>query len=52
VRWDLRANYALKLQYDRYTPRDGSNGTFVNVQPGFQSGHSIGVVSASVDFVF
>lgn len=52
VRWDLRANYALKLQYDRYTPRDGSNGTFINVQPGFQSGHSIGVVSASVDFVF
>lgn len=52
VRWDLRANYALKLQYDRLTPRHGSNGTFINVQPGFQSGHPIGVMSASVDFVF
>lgn len=52
LRWDVRANYALKLQYDRLTPLRGSNGTFINVQPGFQSGHPIGVVSASVDFVF
>ncbi|MQA39172.1 porin [Rugamonas aquatica] len=52
LRWDVRANYALKLQYDRLTPLRGSNGTFINVQPGFQSGHPISVVSASVDFVF
>lgn len=52
LRWDVRANYALKLQYDRLTPQRGSNGTFINVQPGFQSDHPIGVISASVDFVF
>lgn len=52
LRWDVRANYALKLQYDRLTPLRGSNGTFINVQPGFQSGHPISVISASVDFVF
>ncbi|WP_332855690.1 porin [Duganella sp. S19_KUP01_CR8] len=52
VRWDLRANYAFKLQYDRLTPQQGSNGTFINVQPGFQSGRPISVFSASVDFVF
>ena len=52
ARWDLHANYALKLQYDRLTPQSGSNGTFINVQPGFQSGHPIGVMSVSIDFVF
>lgn len=52
VRWDLHANYALKLQYDRITPQAGSNGTFINVQPGFRSGRSVAVVSAALDFVF
>jgi hypothetical protein len=52
VRWDLRANYALKLQADRVTPRQGSNGTFINVQPGFRSGRPVTVLSAAVDFVF
>jgi hypothetical protein len=52
VRWDLRANYALKLQVDRLTPQLGSNGTFINVQPGFRSGQPVTVLSAAVDFVF
>jgi predicted porin len=52
VRWDLCPDYALKLQYDRITPQQGSYGTFINVQPGFRSGRPIAVVSAALDFVF
>jgi len=52
VRWDLYQNYALKLQYDRITPQQGSTGTFINVQPGFQSGRTVTVLSAALDFVF
>lgn len=52
VRWDLHPNYALKLQYDRITPRHGSTGTFINVQPGFRSGRPVGVLSAALDLVF
>jgi hypothetical protein len=52
VRWDLYPNYALKLQYDRITPQQGSTGTFINVQPGFQSGRPATVLSAALDFVF
>lgn len=52
LRWDFASGYALKLQYDRVLPREGSQGTLINVQPGFQSGKSFGVYSAVVDFVF
>lgn len=52
VRWDLYPNYALKLQADRITPREGSTGTFINVQPGFRSGRPITVLSAALDVVF
>ncbi|HEX5342624.1 MAG TPA: porin [Duganella sp.] len=52
VRWDLCPNYALKLQYDRITPQQGSTGTFINVQPGFKSGQPITLLSAALDFVF
>jgi hypothetical protein len=52
VRWDLQRNYALKLQYDRVTPHQGSSGTFINVQPGFRSGQPVSVLSAALDFVF
>ncbi|MGV7207274.1 hypothetical protein ACLB1G_05410 [Oxalobacteraceae bacterium A2-2] len=52
VRWDWRRNLALKLQADRVTPHAGSTGTFINVQPQFQSGRPVAVVSAALDFVF
>jgi hypothetical protein len=52
ARWDVYTNYALKLQYDRVTPQSGSSGTFVNLQPGFHAGQPVGVLSASLDFVF
>ncbi|NRR32553.1 hypothetical protein HSX11_20500 [Oxalobacteraceae bacterium] len=52
LRWDWRADYALKLQYDRIKPLHGSPGTLINVQPGFRSDHAIGVFSVLLDFVF
>jgi hypothetical protein len=52
VRWDLHPDYALKLQADRVTPRQGSSGTFINVQPEFRSGRPVTVLSAALDFVF
>lgn len=52
VRWDLRADMALKVQYDRVMPRDGSRGTLINLQPGFESGRAVHVTSAVLDFVF
>ncbi|NYE60653.1 hypothetical protein FHW58_001805 [Duganella sp. 1224] len=52
VRWDFHSGYALKLQYDRILPLQGSTGTFINVQPGFRAGQPVGVVSAALDFVF
>jgi hypothetical protein len=33
LRWDLRSNAALSVQYDRVTPHGGSRGTFINSQP-------------------
>ncbi|MEJ7806057.1 MAG: hypothetical protein WKG03_09095 [Telluria sp.] len=52
VRWDLRPDMALKLQYEHLTPRDGTRGTLINLQSGFVSGHSVNVTSAVLDFVF
>ena len=52
LRWDLVANAALKVQYDRVRPRKGSPGSFLAVQPGFRSGQTVNVTSAALDFVF
>jgi hypothetical protein len=52
VRWDLMANAALKLQYDRVTPRHGSRGTLINQTPGFRSDRTSHVVSVALDFVY
>ena len=52
VRWDFMANRAFKLQYDRLLPQGGSSGTLINVQPGFESGHPVHLLSAALDFVF
>ncbi len=52
ARWDFRPDMALKLQYDRVLPTGGSSGMLTNVQPGFQSGHAVNVLSTTVDFVF
>jgi len=52
VRWDVRANMALKLQVERIMTRDGTRGTLTHLQPGFQSGRAVHVTSAVLDFVF
>ncbi|CAH0258133.1 hypothetical protein SRABI118_03142 [Massilia sp. Bi118] len=52
VRWDLAANAALKLQYDRVTPRLGSRGTLINLTPAFRSGQTAHVTSVALDFVY
>lgn len=52
VRWDLRRNLALKLQYDRVRPGEHSRGTLFNVQPGFAARPRVNLASAVLDFVF
>jgi len=52
VRWDVAPNLAFKAQADRVTPRGGSIGTLINIQPGFRSGRSFSVISLGLDFVF
>ncbi|MFS2026889.1 porin [Massilia sp. GER05] len=52
VRWDLRTNMALKLQYDRVTPQEGSRGTFINPTMRFVPGHPVHVASVALDFVY
>ncbi len=52
VRWDFRPDMALKLQHERVTPRNGSRGSLGNLEPGFQSGRTVNVTSAVLDFVF
>jgi hypothetical protein len=52
LRWDLAANMALKLQYDRVTPHHGSRGTLINLTPAFRSGQTAHVTSVALDFVY
>lgn len=52
LRWELRRNAALKLQYDDVRPGASSNGTFGNLQPGYQLGTRARIFSAALDFVF
>lgn len=52
LRWDLPLDAALKVQYDRLRPSDGSRGTLINTPPGFRSGDTVHVASVALDFVF
>lgn len=52
VRWDFLDNVCLKLQFDHSNIGSDSDGTLLNIQPGFQPGGSFNVFSASLDFVF
>jgi len=52
LRWDWHPSSALKLQFDRLTPHDGSRGTLINQTPGFRAGHAIHVASVALDFVY
>lgn len=52
LRWDVRTNMALKLQYDRVKPVDGSRGTLINPTPDFRSERPFHVLSVTLDFVY
>ncbi|MDP2093816.1 MAG: hypothetical protein Q8K50_07985 [Hydrogenophaga sp.] len=52
MRWDFARNTALKLQFDHIRIGAGSQGTLINIQPGFQPGGKVNVFSATLDFVF
>lgn len=52
ARWDVAAGMALKLQVDFIDLLEGSPGTFINEQPGFERGGSARVVSLATVFVF
>ncbi|MGB3392956.1 MAG: hypothetical protein WA956_16220 [Stenotrophomonas sp.] len=52
LRWDVRDSIAVKLQGSHVKNHAGSYGSLGNQQPGFQTGRSYNLISASVDFVF
>lgn len=52
VRWDFIKNVDLKLQYDRTRLGEGSPGLLTNLQPGFQPGDTVNLVSIAIDFVW
>jgi hypothetical protein len=52
IRWDVRPNVALKLQYDHTDLDAGSTGVLGNIQPGFRRGGEMDLLSVAVDFVF
>ena len=52
LRWDLALDAALKVQYDRLRPADGSRGTLINTPASFRSGQTVHVASLALDFVF
>jgi len=52
VRWDAAPDVALKLQFDRVRPQDGSRGTLINPTPAFRSDRAFGIASVALDFVF
>lgn len=52
LRWDLRTNMALKFQYDRVKPVNGSRGTLINPTPDFRSERPFHVASVTLDFVY
>lgn len=48
IRWDFHKSAALKVQVDRFSPKDG--GTFANIKTEFNK--PVTVVATAVDFVF
>jgi hypothetical protein len=52
TRWDFMTNTDLKLQFEHIRIGAGSNGVLVNIQPGYRTGGTVNVFSATLDFVF
>jgi hypothetical protein len=52
VRWDFMKNVDLKLQYDHTRLGAGSPGTLIDLQPGFQPGGTVNLLSIAIDFLW
>jgi len=52
ARWDFTENAAFKVQLDHIMTEENSNSLLYNVQPDFDLGDSVNVLSFTVDFVF
>jgi hypothetical protein len=52
ARWDFAKNVDLKVQFDHTRIAADSDGTLINIQPGFEPGGTVNLFSATVDFVF
>jgi hypothetical protein len=52
ARWDFAKNVDLKAQFDHTRLGADSDGTLIDVQPGFRPGGTVNLFSATVDFVF
>jgi hypothetical protein len=51
-RWDVMKSVDLKLQFDHIDLRANSDGTLINIQPGFRPGGSLNLLSITIDFVW
>jgi hypothetical protein len=51
-RWDLMPGVALKVQVDFVDVLGSSNGTFINLQPGFEPGGTARLLSVATAFMF
>jgi hypothetical protein len=52
TRWDFAKNLDLKVQFDHTRIGADSDGSLINIQPGFRPGSIVNLFSATVDFVF
>jgi hypothetical protein len=52
TRWDLFDNVDLKMQIDHMRLGAGSPGTLINIQPGFEPGGTVNLLSIAIDFIW
>ena len=52
LRWDFARHVDLKLQWDRTVLLGGTDGFFINQQPGFDTTGTVNLLSLAVDFVW
>jgi hypothetical protein len=52
TRWDFAKNFDLKVQFDRTRIGADSDGTLVNIQPGFQPNSRLNVFSVAINFIW
>lgn len=52
TRWDFAENASFKVQLDHIMTEENSSNNFINIQPNFDEGDSVNILSFTVDFVF